>query len=185
MVSKKKEMTFNILNETPEKPLQKALLGPYGYLTDQIDFTNYIETKFLNLNFSTTWENLSKNYVPADWKATVYLVLNDVIANTRCKLRRHRIHLEAPFCWKCGNSDKHRIKQCTISKNIWDWVLNKLTHNLSIPIEDPEELLSRPLDKKGEAGLWLVTAAVHYNIHNFWDGSLEKFKDMYLKKLRC
>jgi hypothetical protein len=81
---------------------------------------------------------------------------------------------------KCGNLDnnKHRIKQCTISKDIWDWVLNKLTHNLSIPIEDPEELLSRPLDKKGEAGLWLVTAAVHYNIHNFWDGSLEKFKDM-------
>jgi hypothetical protein len=140
----------------------------YGYLTDQIYFTNYIETKFPNLNFSTTWENLSKNYVPADWKATVYLVVNDVIAN-RCKLRRHRINLEAPFCLKCGNLDnnKHRIKQCTISKDIWDWVLNKLTHNLSIPIEDPEE-----------AGLWLVTAAVHYNIHNFWDGSLEKFKDM-------
>jgi hypothetical protein len=49
-------------------------------------------------------------------------------------------------------------------------------------IDDPEELLTKTLDKKGEAGLWLVAAAMHYIVTNSSDGSLNKFQAMVRSK---
>jgi hypothetical protein len=34
------------------------------------------------------------------------------------------------------------------------------------------------LDKKHEAGLWFLTAAIHYNVLYFCDGNLNQFKNM-------
>jgi hypothetical protein len=38
------------------------------------------------------------------------------------------------------------------------------------------------LNKKGEAGLWFVAAAMHYNVANFRDCSLNKFQAMVRSK---
>jgi hypothetical protein len=38
------------------------------------------------------------------------------------------------------------------------------------------------LNKKGEAGLWFVAAAMHYNLANFRDRSLNKFQAMVRSK---
>jgi exonuclease III len=151
----------------------------YKYLLEQQNFNIYIQTKFPSINFSICWENLRENHVPSDWKSTTYLVINDIIPN-RVKLRRHRINEEDPVCLKCQTIDDnvHRIKKCPAAKQVWDWVHNKLTYNLSISVEDPEELISRKLNRTEKAGLWLVMAAIHYNIFNYLDGSLESFKNM-------
>jgi hypothetical protein len=38
------------------------------------------------------------------------------------------------------------------------------------------------MDKKVVAGLWFVAAAMHYNVANFSDGSLNKFQAMVRSK---
>jgi hypothetical protein len=155
----------------------------YNYLLNQTNFRIYVEIKYPELNFDKIWKNLSKNYLPSDWRTTAYLVVNDVIANS-CKLRRHHINLDSLNCAKCDEIDNndHRIKKCPAIVEIWNWIKLKLTYNLRINLDDPEELLSRNLNKNEEAGLWLLAGAIHYNINNYLEGNLEKFKNMIRKK---
>jgi hypothetical protein len=84
-------------------------------------------------------------------------------------------------CDKCLNIDNgvHRIKQCIVAREVWAWIKNKLIRNLHLAIDDPEELLTMTLDKKGDTGLW---TAMHYNVANFSDGSLNKFQAMVRSK---
>jgi hypothetical protein len=62
----------------------------YLTLLERQGFTNYIETKYTQLNFNHIWKNLSASYLPSDWRATTYVVVNDVIPKSQ-KLRAHRI----------------------------------------------------------------------------------------------
>jgi Reverse transcriptase (RNA-dependent DNA polymerase)/Endonuclease/Exonuclease/phosphatase family len=155
----------------------------YNNYLDQINFEPYIERKFPELEFKEIWKNLSLNCLPSDWRTTTYFVVNDVIANS-CKVRRHRIDLDVINCIKCDEIDDntHRIKKCSAIVEIWNWLKNKLNYNLRIGLDDPEELLNRNLNKNEEAGFWFLVAAIHYNINNYLDGSLEKFKNLVRKK---
>jgi hypothetical protein len=145
--------------------------------------SNYIEIKCPNIPFTQIWKNLNKNYIPCDWKSTTYLVINDVVTNS-FKLQKHRIIQWNIVCDKCLNIDNgvHRIKQCIVEREVWAWIKNKLISNLHLAIDDPEELLTMTLDKKGEAGLWFLAAAMHYYVANFSDGSLNKFQAMVRSK---
>jgi hypothetical protein len=51
------------------------------------------------------------------------------------------------------------MKQCIVARGLG---VNK--DQTYMVIDDPEELLTMTLDKKGEAGLWFVAAAMHYNV---------------------
>jgi hypothetical protein len=64
------------------------------------------------------------------------------------------------------------------ARKIWYWLTSLLRTRLNLTITDSEELLAMNLDKKHEAGLWFLTAAIHYNIVHFCDGNLNQFKDM-------
>jgi hypothetical protein len=90
------------------------------------------------------------------------------------KLKKHRISNESPICSACGKVDKnvHRLKLCLGSRIIWMWIANKLWQRLNVNVDDPEV---KKLWKEEEAGLWFVMAAIHYNFHNFKDGTLSDF----------
>jgi hypothetical protein len=62
----------------------------YLTLLERQGFTNYIKMKNTQINFNQIWKNLSVNYLPSDWRATTYLVVNDVIPNSQ-KLRANCI----------------------------------------------------------------------------------------------
>jgi hypothetical protein len=74
-----------------------------------------------------------------DWQATVFLVLNDAVANA-VKLKKHRISNESPICSAYWNVDKnvHKLKLCFGSKIIWMWIANKLWQRLNVNVDDPE-----------------------------------------------
>jgi hypothetical protein len=150
----------------------------YLTLLERQGFTNYIETKYTQINFNQIWKNLSANYLPSNWRATTYLVVNDVIPNSQ-KLRAHRIGGGNVFCTRCNYLDNnvHRLK-CIGAREIWCWLTNLLRTRLNLTISDPEELLVMNLDKKHEAGLWFLTAAIHYNVLHFCGGNLNQFKNM-------
>jgi hypothetical protein len=46
------------------------------------------------------------NYLPSDWRATTYLVVNDVIPNSQ-KLRANCIADKNVFCSRCNYLDKN------------------------------------------------------------------------------
>jgi hypothetical protein len=151
----------------------------YLTLLERQEFTNYIETKYTQINFNQIWKNLSANYLPSDWRATTYLVVNDVFPNT-LKLRAHRIGDGNVFCSRCNYLDNnlHRLKKCIGAREIWYWLTSLLGTILNLTISDPEELLVMNLDKKHEADLWFFTTAIHYNVLYFCDGNLNQFKNM-------
>jgi hypothetical protein len=70
------------------------------------------------------------------------------------KLQKHRIVQRKIVYDKCLNIDNgvHRTKQCIVAREVQAWIKTKLIHNLNLAIDDPEELLTMTLDKKGEAG---------------------------------
>jgi hypothetical protein len=150
----------------------------YLTLLERQGFTNYIETKYTQINFSQIWKNLSASYLPSNWRVTTYLVVNDVIPNSQ-KLRAHRIGDGNVFCSRCNYLDNnvHRLKKCIGAREIWSWLTSLLRTRLNLTISDPEELLVMNLDRKHEAGMWFLTAAIHYNVLHFYDGNLNQFKN--------
>jgi hypothetical protein len=58
----------------------------YLTLLERQGFTNYIKMKNTQININQNWKNFSAIYLPLDWRATTYLVVNDVIPNSQ-KLR--------------------------------------------------------------------------------------------------
>jgi hypothetical protein len=138
-----------------------------------------IEIKFVDVRWKRIWKNTCMNFIPTDWQATAFLVLNDAVANA-VKLKKHHISNESPICSACGNVDNniHRLKLCLGSRIIWMWIANKLWQRLNVNVNDPEELLVKNLKKEEEAGMWFVMAAIHYNFHNFRDGTLNDFLNL-------
>jgi hypothetical protein len=155
----------------------------YLTLLERQGFTNYIETKYTQINFNKIWKNLSANYLASDWRATTYRVVNDVITNSQ-KLRAHCTGDENVFCSRCNYLDNrnsvHRLKKCIEAREIWYWLTSLLRTRLNLTISDPEELLVMNLDKKHEAVLWFLTAAIHYNVLHFCNGNLNQFKNMVM-----
>jgi hypothetical protein len=145
-------------------------------LLERQRFTSYIETKYTQINFNQTWKNLNANYLPSDWRATTYLVVN-LIPNSH---RAHRIGHGNVFCSRCYylNNNVHRLKKCIGARGIWIWLTSLLRTRLNLTISDHEELLVMNLDKKHETGLWFLTAAIHYNVLHFCDGNLNQFKNI-------
>jgi hypothetical protein len=151
----------------------------YTQLLDPGNYKSRIEMKFGNVGWKRIWKNACKNFIPTDWQATAFLVLNDVVANA-VKLQRHRIGNESPICSVCGNVDNnvHRLKLCEGSRLVWMWVADKLWRRLSVNADDPEELLVKNLNLEEEAGLWFVMAAIHDNFLNFRNGTVKDFLNM-------
>jgi hypothetical protein len=107
----------------------------------------------------------------------VYLVLNDVIPNN-VKMRRHNITSEQPFCSVCGLTDdtNHRIKLCHGARDVWNFVGDILSRKLRLEFHDPADLLSQSLNVLGELGVWLVSAAISYNVQKYRNVNLDEFK---------
>jgi hypothetical protein len=95
-------------------------------------------------------------------------------------LQQHRIAQNGTICCMCNNVDDnvHKLKHCRGSGVIWSWLTRTLKHILRLDFDDLEELFSRRLTLVKEAGLWYVAAAVHYNINNYENSTVEAFKDM-------
>jgi hypothetical protein len=51
-----------------------------------------------------------------------------------------------------------------------------LSRKLHLEITDPADLLSQSLNVIGELGLWIVTAAIPYNVINYQNVKLKDFK---------
>jgi hypothetical protein len=107
---------------------------------------------------------LVANYLPSDWRATTYLVVNDVIPNSQ-KQRAHRIAGGNVFCSRSNylDNNEHRLKKCIGAREIWYWLTSLLRTRLNLTKSEPEELLVMNRYKKHKAGLWLLTAAIHFN----------------------
>jgi hypothetical protein len=103
------QKAFTNTDEVLKRNLKKLI-----YLTflERKGFTNYIETKHTQINFNQFWKYLIANYLPSDWRATTYLLENDVIPNSQ-KLRAHRKTYENVFCSRCNclKNNVHRLKK--------------------------------------------------------------------------
>jgi hypothetical protein len=86
------------------------------------------------------------------------------------KLKKHHISNQSPICRACGNVENTKDMH-------WMWIPNKLWQQFYVNVDDPEELLVKNL-KEEEAGLWFVMAGIHYNFHNFRDGTLNDFLNL-------
>jgi hypothetical protein len=70
----------------------------------------------------------------------------------------------------------HRVKLCQGAKDVWNLVVDILSRKLHLEITDPVDLLSQSLNVIGELGLWIVAAAISYNVINYQNVKLEDFK---------
>lgn len=156
----------------------------YWHFIDQQNFIPRIETAYPTIDFKRIWHNISRNYIPTDWKIATYLVINDVVANA-ARLNAHRISQASPLCVNCNFLDNnvHRIKLCSGSSQIWIWLSNLLQNRFRLNVSDPEELLVTKLSLNGEAGLWFTCAAIYYNSQHYLDGSVSDFKEI-VRKIR-
>jgi hypothetical protein len=86
------------------------------------------------------------------------------------KLRAHHIADGNVFCSRCYFLDNNLY--------IWYWLTSLLRTRLNLTISDPEKLLVMNLDKKHEASLLFLTAAILFYLMHFCDGNLNQFKNM-------
>jgi hypothetical protein len=72
-----------------------------------------VGTTYPTVDWSLLWKNISLSFLPTDWRASVYLMVNDALPNA-VRLRRHRINMDNPVCAICNNNDDnvHRLKMC-------------------------------------------------------------------------
>jgi Reverse transcriptase (RNA-dependent DNA polymerase) len=135
-----------------------------------------IQQKLPTINWKNVWSNLSLSHLPTDWIAVVYQVVNDIIPSGQ-KLFKHRITMDPPICSVCGliDSTDHRVKYCFGSQNIWLFTNNLLLQRFRIR-SDPSELIAGKLDINGEFGLWILMAAIWFNVQKYKDGQLNDFK---------
>jgi Reverse transcriptase (RNA-dependent DNA polymerase) len=156
----------------------------YWKLMDQQIFVPRIETAYPTVDFKRIWYNISRNFIPSDWRIATYMVINDVVPNA-ARLSAHRIAHTSLYCSECDFLDNnvHRIKLCCGSSEIWSWLTNLLQNRLNLNVTDPEELLITKLNLNGEAGLWITCAAIFFNCKFFAKGTLDEFKEI-VRKMR-
>jgi hypothetical protein len=131
-LSRNVQEAFTSAEESLTRDLSSTKLI-YLTLLERQGVTNYTETKYTQINFNQIWTNLSANYLPSDWRATTYLVVNDVIPNSQ-KLRAHRIADGNVFCSRCV----HRLKKCIGAREIWYWLTSLSRTRLNLTISDLE-----------------------------------------------
>lgn len=151
----------------------------YSHFLDCRNHKPRVESEYPEVDWPRLWENLSKNYLPTDWRASVYMIVNDALPNTE-RLRRHRITSESPVCMLCNNNDDnvHRLKLCIGAASTWNWLNFKLKNVMRLEIDDPEELLVSCLNKKEEAGLWLTFGVMHFNFQKYKNGQIKEMENM-------
>jgi hypothetical protein len=183
------ETTRNIREyfSTAESLIQRNLNTTrqiYWYYMDQHPFISRVETVYPTVDFKRIWFNISRNYIPTDWKVATYLVINDVVPNA-ARVNAHRISQGSIFCNECGFLDNnvHRIKLCCGSDQVWSWLADLLRNRLFLDVNDPEELLVTKLGLNGEAGLWFTCAAIYYNCQHYKNGTINDFQEM-VRKIR-
>jgi Reverse transcriptase (RNA-dependent DNA polymerase) len=150
----------------------------YFHFLDLRNHKPRVETEYPNIEWAQIWKNLSHSFLPTDWRANVYMLVNDAVPNA-ARLRRHRISMDCPVCRVCGNTDDniHRLRLCAGSVRTWDWLNHKLKNVLRLEIDDPEELLVNGLGRKEEAGLFLTFGVMSYNLKNFKEGSIQEMEN--------
>jgi hypothetical protein len=102
------------------------------------------------VDWKKVWQNLSLNFIPTDWKMTMYL--NDVIRNN-VKLKKHRIPgTQSPNCLECHvlDTNAHKSKRCKFSLLSWEWLKQRFNRNLNLDVDDPEEILTRCSGRNGK-----------------------------------
>jgi exonuclease III len=183
------ETTRNILDyfSSAEIIIQRSLKTTreiYWFLMDQHPFIPRVETAYPAVDFKRIWYNISRNFIPTDWKVATYLIINDVVPNA-ARINAHRISQNSIFCNECGFLDNnvHRVKLCHGSVQIWGWLADLLKDRLFLEVNDPEELLVTKLNLNGEAGLWFTCAVIFYNCQKYTNGTLTDFQDM-IRKIR-
>ncbi len=151
----------------------------YFHFLDLRNHKPRVETEYPNIDWTQIWKNLSSSFLPTDWRAAVYLLVNDAVPNA-ARMRRHRISLDCPLCRVCGHNDDniHRLRLCDGSVRTWNWLNHKLKNVLRLDIDDPEELLVNVLGRKEEAGLFLTIGVMYYNMKNYKEGTIREMENV-------
>jgi exonuclease III len=166
-----------------DRPNQITTKVIYDDLIFNLNAVPRVETTYPAVEWKKVWQNLSSNFIPTDWRMTMYRVLNDVIPNN-VKLKKHRIPgTSSPNCLECHvlDTNAHRSKRCEFSLLSWEWLKQRFDRNLNLDVDDPEEILTRCSGRNGKAGLWLLLGVVHYNMKNYKAGSIAEMTDGFRK----
>lgn len=146
-----------------------------------------IQSKAPSPDWLSTWENFSENYMDSDAKSIIYEILNDIYPNKE-KLCSYNVRgLNNAECEICHELDTnlHRITNCTNSKEIWEWVVEKVNVNMKANLPDPMEILSAYIGTKNrifQAVYWIVSEAIVYNMRHYKNPSLFVFKSILRNK---
>jgi hypothetical protein len=156
----------------------------YSHFLENRNHKPRVESAYPQIDWETLWKNLSFHFLPTDWRASVFMLVNDAIPNV-ARLRRHQITSDNPVCVICNNEDDniHRIKLCAGATLTWNWLTRKLNDVLRLDIDDPEELLVTHSGKKEQAGLWLTIGVMHFNLKNYKTGKIQDLENM-LRRMR-
>lgn len=133
----------------------------YDYFLNKLQIKCKIEQKYPQVAWDNIWENISQNYLSIASRSILYELFNDIIPNN-VKLYKHIANTENFNCVICGKPDnnEHRIRYCTYSVEIWNWVSEIIKNRFKINIEHPHRLLYLGIGKKNhlrKAALWLVS----------------------------
>lgn len=165
----------------------KANKEIYNFLLSKKTIEVKIVQKFPNLPWEVIWENTAKNYVSTQARSVLYEVFNDSYPN-KVKMFNHNFaNVDNYQCDVCGKPDtnNHRIKECTFSSIIWNWITEIVTNKLKQTIDSPEDMLYKVISNrnvKAKSALWLVAEAVLYNMTNYKHADLFCFKKQIREK---
>ncbi|XP_055608147.1 uncharacterized protein LOC129755599 [Uranotaenia lowii] len=133
--------------------------------------------RFPDMKWKEIWINSNSKLISSTDRSSMFMLFNDLIPNKE-KLRAYNIgNLQDSNCSECSQEDsnEHRIKKCTTSKELWNWQENVLRTNLKLTIDKPEDLLSVRLnsnDKSLKTGVWLVIRTISFIIRRYPNSSM-------------
>lgn len=155
----------------------------YRYFINLQGYAPLVQTLYPQVNWTSRWKIFSYNFLLAEDKSTLFLLLNDLIANKFKKEQYGIGSIGNVFCDECGNnfvdSNEHRIKACISSKEVRDWVCQVLKRRLKVQFRDLEDLLGWNVDLKcprQRAASWLAVHCISFCIQKYPKTSLFMFQ---------
>lgn len=153
----------------------------YDDLITKLNIKIKQQEKNPNLQWENMFENVNQNFLSSESKSTLFLVLRDIIP-CKSKLYRHRVRgIDLPTCDSCERIDSvdHRIKICSGSTIIWNWLNNAIKTKFKINVTDALDLLQCSISNnncKYKAALWLVVETITYCIMYYSNGCIDDLK---------